>query len=71
MPVILPTTALSETRRMLRKAKREFDNELQMIREGYEIKKEEAKERLSGLYNEKDYRHLDDFMERFSFDSWI
>ena len=42
-----------------------------MIREGYEIKKEEAKERLSGLYNEKDYRHLDDFMERFSFDSWI
>ena len=71
MPVILPTTALSETTRMLRKAKREFDNELNLIREGYEIKKEEAKQRLAGLYKEEDYRHLDDFMERFSFDSWI
>ena len=71
MPVILPTTALSEPTRMLRKAKREFDNELNLIREGYEIKKEEAKQRLAGLYKEEDYRHLDDFMERFSFDSWI
>jgi len=71
MPVILPSSALSETTKMLRKAKREFYNELNMIREAYEDKKEDAKKRLSGLYNEKDYRHLDDFMERFSFDSWI